>query len=235
MMKSLVVLSGAGMSQESGLKTFRDMGGLWEQYDVTEVASPEAWAKNPKLVMRFYNERRQHLLAGIKPNAGHEALATLERAVKQRGGEFLLITQNIDNLHELAGSQNIRHMHGELLAMRCKVSEQVFEWLTDSDTDSICPCCQQAGNLRPHVVWFGEMPLYMDEIETALSQCDLFLSIGTSGHVYPAAGFYQAAKHFGGHTVELNLEVSQAGSQFDEQRYGPATQLLPSYVEELLA
>lgn len=231
---NIVVLTGAGISAESGIRTFRAADGLWEDHRVEDVATPEAFIRDPELVHRFYNQRRQHLLGDISANAGHFALARLEQGLLQRGGEFLLITQNIDNLHEQAGSKNLRHMHGELLKMRCQHSQQIFDWLEDSHPQLACPCCQTLGALRPHVVWFGEMPLYMQEIEQALSRCDLFISIGTSGNVYPAAGFFQTAKHYGAHTVELNLEPSQAGSYFDEQQYGPATELLPKYVQALL-
>ncbi|WP_339669218.1 Sir2 family NAD+-dependent deacetylase [Dasania marina] len=232
--RNIVVLTGAGISAESGIRTFRAADGLWEDHRVEDVATPEAFIRNPELVHRFYNQRRQHLLNNIHPNAGHLALVELEKALQQQGGEFLLITQNIDNLHEQAGSKQLRHMHGELLKLRCQHSQQVFDWLESSHPQLPCPCCQVAGNLRPHVVWFGEMPLYMDEIEQALSRCDSFISIGTSGNVYPAAGFFQVAKQHGAHTVELNLEPSQAGSYFDEQQYGPASQLLPNYIATLL-
>ena len=232
--QSIVVLTGAGISAESGIRTFRAADGLWEDHKVEDVATPEAFIRDPELVHRFYNERRQHLLNGIKPNAGHKALADFEKSFKGQGGEFMLITQNIDNLHEQAGSQHIRHMHGELLSIRCQQSDQLFTCHNDSDPQMACRCCQQIGNLRPHVVWFGEMPLYMDEIQQALSKCDLFISIGTSGNVYPAAGFFQMAKQYGAHTIELNLEASQSGSLFDEQHYGPATTLLPQYLPSLL-
>lgn len=227
---SIVVLTGAGISAESGIKTFRAADGLWEEHRVEDVATPEAFIRDPELVHRFYNERRQYLLNGIEPNAGHLALAQLEQLIGEQQGSFLLITQNIDNLHERAGSKNIRHMHGELLSIRCKQSQQLFDCSHDTNPQQRCSCCQQAGNLRPHVVWFGEMPLYMDEIDEALSQCDLFISIGTSGNVYPAAGFYQTAKHHGAHTIELNLEASVSSSHFDEQHHGAATEILPEFI-----
>ncbi|MGK0441514.1 MAG: NAD-dependent deacetylase [Pseudohongiellaceae bacterium] len=233
--KSIVVLTGAGISSESGIRTFRAADGLWENHHIEDVATPDAFIRDPELVHRFYNERRQYLLSGIEPNAGHRALVNLEQEIIQQGGDFLLITQNIDDLHERAGSDNIRHMHGELLSLRCKQSHQQFSWQGDSNSQLVCDCCQQVGNLRPHIVWFGEIPLYMDEIEQALSRCDLFVSIGTSGNVYPAAGFFQIAKQFGAHTVELNLEASKLGSHFDEQHYGLATQVLPEYISQLLS
>ena len=230
MRKNGVVLTGAGISAESGIRTFRAADGLWEDHRVDEVATPEAFIRDPQLVQRFYNARRAQLLDGIKPNAGHQALAAFEQ---QHGGEFLLITQNIDNLHEQAGSQNLLHMHGELLKMRCSVSGELFPCEEDLHSERLCACCQQPGQLRPHVVWFGEMPLYMDDIHRALSQCDIFVSIGTSGNVYPAAGFFQVAKQAGAHTVELNLEPSNHGSRFDETHYGPASRVVPEYLSTL--
>lgn len=223
--QSIVVLTGAGISAESGLKTFRASDGLWENHRVEDVATPEAFVRDPALVHRFYNARRRQL-CGTQPNAAHRALAEFERAF---AGNFTLITQNIDNLHEQAGSQNVLHMHGELLTIRCGNTGQRYDCRDDVSVQRKCECCQMAGTLRPHVVWFGEMPLYMDEIENALANCDLFVSIGTSGSVYPAAGFYQLAKQHGAHTVELNLEPSHSGSWFDEQRYGPATTVVPEF------
>ncbi|BFM15211.1 NAD-dependent protein deacylase [Maricurvus nonylphenolicus] len=226
MYQSIVVLTGAGISAESGIRTFRAADGLWEEHRVEDVATPEAFERDPALVQRFYNARRQQLLNGVAPNAGHVALADFE---KRFGGNFTLITQNIDNLHERAGSQNVLHMHGELLKSRCASTGKLYPCQDDIDTDSICACCGVSGNLRPHVVWFGEMPLYMDDIERVLSQCDLFVSLGTSGNVYPAAGFFQMAKAHGAHTVELNLEPSNHGSHFDQQFYGPATEVVEEF------
>ncbi len=226
--QSVVVLTGAGISAESGLRTFRASDGLWEDHRVEEVATPEAFKRNPALVQRFYNQRRAQLLDGVRPNAGHQALANFEQAF---GGDFTLITQNIDNLHEQAGSKNILHMHGELLCIRCAATGRIFPCREALEPERHCPCCGLPGQLRPHVVWFGEMPLYMDEIEQALTACDLFVSIGTSGNVYPAAGFFQMAKARGAHTVELNLEPSLSGSLFDEQHYGPGTEVVPRYFE----
>lgn len=229
--RNIVVLTGAGISAESGIRTFRDGDGLWENHRVEDVATPEAFVRNPALVHTFYNERRAQLLGDVSPNLGHRALAQFEQHFS---GNFTLITQNVDNLHEQAGSENLLHMHGELMKMRCQRSGKVFDCDSVTHSDMNCECCDQKGNLRPHIVWFGEMPLYMDRIEQCLERCDLFLSIGTSGNVYPAAGFYQQAKLAGAHTVELNLEPSSNGSYFDEQHYGPATEVIPSYLETLL-
>ncbi len=224
--QSIVVLTGAGISAESGIRTFRAADGLWEDHRVEDVATPEAFERDPVLVQRFYNTRRQHLLNGIQPNAGHIALAEFE---KRFSGNFTLVTQNIDNLHEQAGSQHILHMHGELLKSRCASTDKLYPCSSDMTIDDVCACCGVSGNLRPHVVWFGEMPLYMDQIEQALCECDLFVSIGTSGNVYPAAGFFQLAKQCGAETVELNLEPSNNGSHFDQQFYGPATEVVEEF------
>lgn len=230
--KSIVVLTGAGVSAESGIKTFRAVDGLWEDHRVEDVATPEAFERNPQLVQRFYNERRRPLYQHeVKPNAAHLALAKLEQ---QFSGEFLLVTQNIDNLHEQAGSENLLHMHGEVLKIRCRFSERVFNCERDIDVDEKCECCGLAGALRPHIVWFGEMPLHMDEISQALSNCDLFVSLGTSGNVYPAAGFVQMANHAGAKTIEINLEASQVASAFDEAIYGQAGDVLPLWVDSVL-
>ena len=215
------------------MQTFRASDGLWEEHRVEDVATPEGFARDPELVQRFYNQRRQPLLDNdVSPNAAHAALADFERRFT---GTFTLVTQNIDNLHEQAGSENVLHMHGEVLKMRCTQTEQIFDCVTSISTDDLCQCCQQPGNLRPHIVWFGEMPIYMDEIQHALSQCDLFVAIGTSGNVYPAAGFVQLAKQAGAHTIEINLEESSVASQFDHAIYGKAGTVLPKWVNELLA
>lgn len=228
--KSIVVLTGAGISAESGIQTFRAADGLWENHPVDEVASPLGFKRNPQLVYDFYNQRRRQLMSeGIKPNLAHSALAKFE---KNFAGSFLLVTQNIDNLHERAGSSNLLHMHGELLKMRCLNSQLVFDIDADFSFDTECRCCRSPGNLRPHIVWFGEMPLHMHEINQALESCDLFVSIGTSGNVYPAAGFYQVAKLSSAQTVELNLD--ETGSRFDEHIYGRATEIVPAYFERLL-
>ena len=228
--RSIVVLTGAGISAESGIETFRAAEGLWANHRVDDVATPEGFARNPQLVYEFYNQRRRQLLTPeISPNAAHSALAKFEH---EFDGEFLLVTQNVDNLHERAGSQNLIHMHGELLKMRCLNSKLVFDVSEDFDYDTHCRCCRSAGNLRPHVVWFGEMPLQMNRINSALENCDMFVAIGTSGNVYPASGFYQTAKIREASTVELNLE--RTGSSFDRHVRGPATECVPQFFESLL-
>lgn len=228
----VVVLTGAGISAESGIKTFRAADGLWEEHRVEDVATPEGFAANPTLVQRFYNERRRQLLsAAVSVNPAHLALAEFEEKFT---GEFLLVTQNIDDLHERAGSQKLIHMHGELLKMQCSYSGVVYPIATDISTDARCACCGLRGGLRPHIVWFGEMPLGMDEIYTGLEQCDLFIAVGTSGNVYPAAGFVQAAGSVGAHTIEVNLEPSAVQSAFSETRYGLASVELPRLLNELL-
>lgn len=230
--RRIVVLTGAGISAESGLKTFRDSDGLWEQHRIEDVATPEGFARDPALVHRFYNARRQQLLSdAVQPNAAHRALATLEQA---HLGTVLVVTQNVDDLHEGAGSRCVIHLHGELRQIRCCQSGQVWRTEQDTSVEDQCRCCHPARAVRPHVVWFGETPLELDRIAEALGQCDLFFAIGTSGHVYPAAGFVQTARAAGAHTVELNLEPSAVQSAFDECRYGPAGELVPAYVEELL-
>ncbi len=228
--KSIVVLTGAGVSAESGIKTFRDGDGLWENHRIEDVCTPEAFARNPGLVQAFYNARRRQLVGAAHPNPAHLALAEFER---QFAGKFTLITQNVDDLHERAGSQNLIHMHGELLKARCLKTGAVVPWNEDMDSTTPCPCCKQLGVLRPHIVWFGEMPLDMEKIEMALEQCDLFVAIGTSGQVYPAAGFVQLAAAYGAHTVELNLEPSQGHNLFSEHYYGPASQTVRQYFETL--
>lgn len=230
--ESIVVLTGAGISAESGIRTFRAADGLWEDHRVEDVATPEAFVRDPRLVHRFYNERRNQLLSDeIKPNAGHKALAELEAKFP---GSFLLVTQNIDNLHERAGSKNLLHMHGELLNMRCSDSGVVYRIEEESQPEDICQCCGSSGNLRPDIVWFGEMPMYMDQIYTALERCDLFISIGTSGHVYPAAGFVEVANAAGALTVELNLEPSRVESAFDHHIYGQGTEVVPEFVNDII-
>ena len=228
----IVILTGAGISAESGINTFRDQNGLWENHRIEDVATPEGFQRNPDLVQTFYNLRRQQLSAqDITPNPAHFALAELET---QSPHEVLLVTQNVDNLHERAGSKNLLHMHGELLKSRCSYTDIIFEQETDIDSETLCPCCDAMGRLRPHIVWFGEMPLYMEQIYHALEQCDLFIAIGTSGHVYPAAGFVDVANASGAHTVELNLEPSQIANAFKESRLGRASELVPQYLRTLL-
>ncbi|MCW0353205.1 NAD-dependent protein deacylase [Pantoea ananatis] len=228
----IVVLTGAGISAESGINTFRAADGLWEEHRVEDVATPEGFRRDPALVQRFYNARRQQLQQPeIQPNAAHLALAELEQVL---GENFLLVTQNIDNLHERAGNSRVLHMHGELLKVRCANSGQVIDWQQDVTAEDRCTCCQFPSVLRPHVVWFGEMPLGMEEIYQALEQANLFIAIGTSGHVYPAAGFVHEAKLQGAHTVELNLEPSQVGNEFAESHYGLASEVVPAFVYKLL-
>lgn len=228
----VVVLTGAGISAESGIRTFRAADGLWEECRVEDVATPEGFHRDPQGVQAFYNARRRQLRQpDIQPNAAHLALAKLESVLGER---MLLVTQNIDNLHERAGNKHVIHMHGELLKVRCVNSGQVLSWQEDITPEDRCHCCQIAEVLRPHVVWFGEMPLGMDEIYHAISEADYFIAIGTSGHVYPAAGFVHEARLQGAHTVELNLEPSLVGSEFEERHYGLASQKVPEYVEQLL-
>lgn len=229
----IVILTGAGISAESGLKTFRDNNGLWENHRVEEVATPEAFAANPELVYRFYNQRRAQLLSGeVLPNAAHRALAKLEA---QFGGELTLITQNVDNLHECAGSQQVWHMHGELLSARCVHSGQAIEYTGTLDAGNRCQCCSPAQPMRPDIVWFGEMPLYMQSIQQALFEADLFVSVGTSGNVYPAAGFVELATQAGAYSLELNLQASATVSAFSESCQGLAGTLVPEFVERILS
>lgn len=228
----VVVLTGAGISAESGIRTFRGADGLWEGHRIEDVATPEAFIRDPALVYRFYNERRRALLQpSIAPNPAHHALARLETAL---GDDFLLVTQNIDDLHQRAGSQRVLPMHGELRCARCDACHTVNAWDADFDEKESCPACTQTGQLRPHVVWFGEMPLYMEEIQSALMRADVFAAIGTSGHVYPAAGFGALAQRAGAETVEINLEPSKVASDFDETIYGPASETVPAWVDRLL-
>ena len=229
----IVILTGAGISAESGIPTFRGADGLWEGYRLEDVATPEAFARQPELVQRFYNLRRRRLLeSDVEPNAAHRALARLEAAMPRR---VLVVTQNIDDLHERAGSRAVLHMHGELLKARCAGCEAAVPWRADIAPDSRCPACGMAGRLRPHVVWFGEMPLGLDEIEAALHACTRFVSIGTSGVVYPAAGFVRTVRRAGrARSIEINLEPSAVRSAFHEHRQGRAGDLVPPLVEELI-
>lgn len=229
----IVVLTGAGISRESGLETFRDRDGIWARVRLEDVATPEGFARDPRRVHEFYNARRRGLLdPAIRPNAAHSALAELERGWP---GGVLLVTQNIDDLHERAGSGSPVHMHGELLKARCAHCGDVGDRRDDLSVDLACAACGRTGGMRPHVVWFGEMPFEMERIGRALADCGLFVSIGTSGNVYPAAGFVREARGHGAHTVELNLEPSEGASVFAEARYGPATEVVPAFVRELLA
>jgi NAD-dependent deacetylase len=230
---NIFVLTGAGVSAESGLGTFRDKSGLWARFDPMTLATPEAFARDPERVHAFYNARRANLL-GARPNAAHAALARLEAGLAARGGSLFLCTQNIDDLHEQAGSGCVHHMHGELLKARCVGCEAVTAWREDLSVGTPCPSCGRSGGLRPHVVWFGEMPLDMDGIETALLAADRFVSIGTSGSVYPAAGFVSEARRAGIRTCEINLEPSDNARHFDETHYGPAGEVVPRWVESVL-
>lgn len=225
---NIVILTGAGISAESGLGTFRDAGGLWTRYPLEDVATPEGFARNPALVHDFYNERRR-LCREASPNAAHEALARLD--AEWRGG-LLLVTQNVDDLHERAGSRRLLHMHGELLKRLCAACGARGACDADLSTESACPACGAAA-LRPDVVWFGEIPYHMEAIGDALAAADLFVSIGTSGEVYPAAGFAMEAARAGARTLELNLEAS--GGRFDEAREGAATALVPAWAAEVLS
>lgn len=228
--ENIVILTGAGISAESGIDTFRDAGGLWEKHSIEDVATPEGFARNPDMVLRFYDERRAGL-SRVEPNPAHGALARLEREFT---GNLLLVTQNVDDLHERGGSARVLHMHGELnsaLCMACGTRSPFHATMLDRPP---CPVCR-APSLRPDVVWFGEMPYQMGRIEDALAACDLFVSIGTSGAVYPAAGFVNGAKAMGARTLELNLEPSEGTRHFDEARHGPASELVPAWVDEVLS
>ena len=216
--RNVVILTGSGISAESGVATFRDKDGVWSRYDYRDVATPEGFARDPELVHEFYNARRRGL-GSVLPNAAHTALAELERALEKRGGALTLITQNVDDLHERAGSNNILHMHGELAKVTCAACGDIRSWQSDLNTGTPCPSCNESGAMRPYVVWFGEMPH--------------FLSIGTSGSVYPAAGFVGEARQAGVPAIELNLEPSENAYLFTDARYGPATKIVPEWVAEI--
>ncbi len=230
----IVILTGAGISQESGLETFRDPDGIWAKVRLEDVATPEAFARDPERVHAFYNMRRaRHRTSTVAPNAAHLALARLEQAWP---GDVLIVTQNVDSLHERAGSTRLIHMHGVHSKARCNGCGHIVPWEGDMSLATVCEGCDAPGGMRPHVVWFGEMPLDMDRIQAALSECDLFISIGTSGNVYPAAGFVNLVRRLGdAHTVEINLEPSRGASQFAEAHYGTASTTVPAYVNALLA
>jgi len=265
--RNIVILTGAGISAESGLATFRAADGLWEGHRVEDVATPEAFVRDPALVHQFYDARRARL-GEVEPNAAHVALARLDA---EWPGELLIVTQNVDDLHERAGAKRLLHMHGELMRGWCLACDERFGWAGDmlpvlrdasstrsaapqderltlsahaeeglsgaegpSRSTNRCPCCEAQDNVRPDIVWFGEMPYEMEAIEAALMACDLFVSIGTSGAVYPAAGFVQTAKYVGARTLEINLEPSQGSIFFDERRYGLASEEVPHWVEEVL-
>lgn len=228
-MTNIVILTGAGISAESGIGTFRDEGGLWAQHRIEDVATPEGFARDPELVVNFYNERRAQAAAAA-PNAAHLALARLEA---EHGGNLLLVTQNVDDLHERGGNNHVLHMHGALNSALCAACGNRWPAPMKMAEGDACPSCS-AHAARPDIVWFGEMPYQMDLIERALAQADLFLAIGTLGNVYPAAGFVQMATHFGAHTIELNLEPSAVVSEFEETRFGKASETVPFWVDEVL-
>lgn len=229
---AIVVLTGAGISRESGLATFRDPDGVWARVRLEDVATPQAFARDPGRVQAFYNARRAQLAdPAVAPNAAHLALAELER---RWPSDFLLVTQNVDDLHERAGSRNLLHMHGELLRARCTRCAATQPWRTTLEAASICASCGRPGGLRPDVVWFGEMPMHMERIGAALARCGLFVAIGTSASVYPAAGFVADVRGRA-RTVELNLQPSEAAGLFDAAHHGPASRVVPEFVAGLLA
>ena len=233
MYQNIVVLTGAGISAESGLNTFRSADGLWENHHVEDVATPEGYARNPKLVDDFYNARLEYIDENaIAPNAAHHALAKLEQSLK---GKVLVVTQNVDDLHEKAATKNLLHMHGALRQGRCPHSEKTFSLLQPFSENYLCDCCEPRQRIRPNIVWFGEMPFYMAQIEQALEECDLFIAIGTSGTVYPAAGFVNLANMYGADTLNINLENPSAVNQFKVQLQGKASELVPNMVEHILA
>jgi len=228
--RNIVILTGAGISAESGIATFRGPGGLWEGHRVEYVCTPEALAADPALVHAFYDARRAALMA-VEPNAAHHALARLDA---EWAGELLIVTQNVDDLHERAGARRLLHMHGELNSALCALCGTRQPWTGDLPPGSTCHACGSAA-LRPDIVFFGEMPYEMERIERALGEADLFVSIGTSGAVYPAAGFVQGARYAGARTLELNLERSAGSAYFHETRLGPASMLVPAWVDAMLA
>jgi len=229
-MRNIVILTGAGISAESGIATFRGPGGLWEGHRVEDVCTPEALARDAALVHRFYDLRRA-ALSTVTPNRAHEALARLDR---EWTGKLLIVTQNVDDLHERAGARRMLHMHGELRSALCAACGLRFSWSDALPPGTVCPACGAAA-LRPDIVFFGEMPYQMERIDEALSCADLFVSIGTSGAVYPAAGFVQLARQYGAATLELNLDPSGGSAWFDDTRLGPAGTLVPAWVDEMLS
>jgi NAD-dependent deacetylase len=227
--RNIVILTGAGVSAESGIDTFRAEGGLWEQHRVEDVATPEAYARDPDLVLRFYDMRRA-AIQRARPNAAHRALARLDAAWR---GDLLIVTQNVDDLHERGGATRVLHMHGEHLSVWCTACDARSRWTGPLLRRPPCPACGEPA-LRPDIVWFGEMPYQMDVIHAALREADLFVSIGTSGAVYPAAGFVRLARDMGVQTLELNLEPSQGSGWFHQCRHGPASEVVPMWVAEML-
>jgi len=229
----IVVLTGAGISRGSGLATFRDRDGLWAKYDFERLATPEAFAEEPDLVHEFYNLRRRQAIAAM-PNAAHHALVVLEEDLAGRGGTLTVITQNVDDLHSRAGTRTLLTMHGQLTRAWCLLCDDRMGWSGDLSVDDRCTLCGRQGGLRPDIVWFGEVPYHLDEIDRALENADLFAAIGTSGHVYPAAGLVSAAKRRGIKTVEMNLEPSANAGLFDQAIYGPANDVVPAWVATLM-
>ncbi len=229
--QNIVILTGAGISAESGIDTFRSEGGIWEQHRVEDVATPKGFARDPELVLRFYDMRRAAIQTKL-PNAAHLALGRLDA---EWSGDLLIVTQNVDDLHERGGAKRLLHMHGTHLNAWCTACDVRTPWREPLIDGPACPECGVTGHLRPDVVWFGEMPYHMDDISHALRRADLFVSIGTSGAVYPAGGFVRRARADGIATLELNLEPSKGSDAFDDARYGPATQIVPDWVEEILA
>ena len=229
--RNIVILTGAGISAESGVATFRGPDGLWEGHRIEDVATPEAFARDPALVHAFYDARRARL-DEVEPNAAHRALARLDA---EWPGDLLIVTQNVDDLHERAGAKRLLHMHGELRSAWCKACDSRLPWTAPLGDHPACPECAEAGRLRPDIVWFGEMPYEMERIDRALMDADLFVSIGTSGNVYPAAGFVQTARYAGARTLEINLEPSAGSFLFHESRTGPASELVPVWVAQMLA
>jgi len=226
----LAVMTGAGISAESGVSTFRGKGGLWSKYNLYEVATPEAFARDPRMVWEFYNLRRAQLPT-VEPNAAHHALARLEAAMPD--GAFTLITQNVDDLHDRAGTKHVLHMHGELAKVRCTGCGTITETLDDLGPLPHCDSC--GAMLRPHIVWFGEMPMFLDKIDDAVRECHLFLAVGTSGTVYPAAGMLSLAKSCGARTVGINLDEPDNVDSIDHFFQGKAGELLPPLVDEWLS
>ena len=228
--RNIVILTGAGVSAESGLATFRAADGLWDGHRVEDVATPEAYRRDARLVHEFYDARRARL-GDVEPNAAHKALARLDA---EWDGDLLLVTQNVDDLHERAGSKRLLHMHGELTKGWCLACDERQPWSGDMGEAAECALCGERGRVRPDIVWFGEMPYEMERIEDALRSADLFVSIGTSGAVYPAAGFVQTARYCGARTLEMNLDPSLGSTFIDESRIGPAGTLVPEWVAEVL-
>lgn len=232
----IVILTGAGISAESGLGTFRDRDGIWTKYPLEDLATPEGFAKDPEFVQGFYNARRTQS-ATAEPNAAHTALAKLQLQAAKAGGEVTIVTQNVDGLHERAGSpaEKVLHMHGELNKVRCSACGSITLTNEEISMQKSCGACGRIGTLRPHVVWFGEMPLYLEEIDAVMNEANTFVSIGTSGEVYPAAGLVSQANALGQHTVELNLEPSSNARIFREVHYGKASQIVPDWVDKVIA